>query len=116
MPAKADKRASALERVKAEQRSIRSGFVIGYGSEAVESLLNLVEDALEEAATEIARLKGQLAARDGREIILTFDRIGTEGVPVHFEDGTRLKCTDSDREWVLSDGQWVLVTQGETGR
>lgn len=99
-------RVAAMEMIQAERAKIRRGEVNGYGAEAVEYWLGVAEEALAEAAREIVHYKGMLAARDGREIILTFDRIGTEGVPTHFEDGTRLKCTDSDRQWVLSDGKW----------
>lgn len=97
------KRETALARVQDVRARMRQGEVIGGMSE----LLELVEDALTEAAAEIAAYKGELAARDGRETLLTFDRIGPEGVPTNHANGTLLACTDSDREWVLNDGQWL---------
>lgn len=75
--------------------------------EEVEPTLALVEEALNEAAELMWEARGELAARDGHEIILTFDRIGTEGVPTNHAEGTLLKCTDSERSWRLTGGEWV---------
>ena len=95
-----------------------------YDSERVDALLEVAEKALDEAGRQIAaagedlrarigqvaHYKGMLAARDGHEVILTFDRIGPDGVPTYFEDGTILACTDSDRRWRLVSHVWVPVT------
>lgn len=123
MPGRRD-RVTAMEMIQAERANIRAGKLVGTGPEHLEYWLGVAEEALAEAAREIAGLseqieaaaresaayKGELAARDGRETILTFDRIGPEGVPTYHPVGTILACTDSDRSWRLSaDREWVEV-------
>lgn len=85
---------------------IAAGSMVIADSE-VAHVLDVVEAALNEMERDLWAYKGLLAASDGRETILTFDRIGTEGVPVNHAEGTILACTDSDHKWVLISGRWV---------
>ena len=96
-------RAAAAE-MKRRVADRHPGFI---ATEDASRMIELCEEALETAQKEIWALRGELAARDGRETILTFDRIGTEGVPVNHPEGTILACTDSDRKWRLTDGKWA---------
>lgn len=107
MPTLTERTQRIAEERLALYRALAADEDVQYTPRAVLDLLTEAELALQEQATIIAHYKGMLAARDGREVILTFDRIGPQGVPTNHEDGTRLKCTDSDREWVLHDGEWV---------
>lgn len=96
------------EERQALYRALLAGEEVQYTPKAVLDLLVTAEMALTEQAGQISAYKGMIAAMQGKETILTFDRIGTEGVPTNHPDGTILACTDSDRKWVLKGGEWVL--------
>jgi hypothetical protein len=97
---------NAIIRLRSQIREAGPAFV---RPEAVDPVLELAEQALAEAQTMIWQLKGEAAARDGYEVILTFSAIGAKGVPVNHAEGTILRCTDGPDEWRLTDSRWVPV-------
>jgi hypothetical protein len=97
----------AMARVIQLRAQIREAGPAFVRPEDVGPVLELAEQALAECQAMIWQLKGELAARDGGEVILTFAAHGSNGVPTNHAEGTILRCTDGPGEWRLTGGEWV---------